>query len=322
MRAAWQEAFDTARDRPHPPVPAVEVLADADRVEILRHVPPGGWSAGVRPQRTPGLASVTIDLPLGDTSSSEIDLCCDLADRYADSHLTFTRDQNIAFRNVPLAGVAPIRAALAERGVHLLGEGDRTDPGLHRRLRVRPGHHRVARGWPAARRERGAAPELVAAGVRVRAAELVRPAPDRRHRSRGSKVRVNGRTTDGYQVYLGADLDEHEIADVVGRVAEADLDAAVTAIVGTWEALRHPGESLGRTVRRFTAEAFSQQITAARRALGRRARAGRVRHPVRIRRPRLLTSLVHHRWRNPMSTTTDANSPPDTLDRRASPRRG
>ena len=76
-------------------------------------------------------------------------------------------------------------------------------------------------------------------------------------------MRVNGRTTDGYQVYLGADLDEHEIADVVGRVAEADLDAAVTAIVGTWEALRHPGESLGRTVRRFTAEAFSQQITAA-----------------------------------------------------------
>ena len=79
----------------------------------------------------------------------------------------------------------------------------------------------------------------------------------------GSKVRVNGRTTDGYQVYLGADLDEHEIGEVVGRVAERDLDAAVTAIVGTWEALRHPGESLGRTVRRFTAEAFSQQITAA-----------------------------------------------------------
>jgi len=123
FRAAWQEAFDAARDRPHPPVPGVEVLADADRVEILRHVPPGGWSAGVRPQRTPGLASVTIDLPLGDTCSSEVDLCCDLADRYADGHLTFTRDQNIAFRNVPLAGVAPIRAALAERGVHLLGEG-------------------------------------------------------------------------------------------------------------------------------------------------------------------------------------------------------
>ena len=79
----------------------------------------------------------------------------------------------------------------------------------------------------------------------------------------GSKVRVDGRTTDGYQVYLGADLDEPAIGVVVGRVAEADLDAAVTAVVGTWEALRHPGEPLGRTVRRFTPEAFSLQIQAA-----------------------------------------------------------
>jgi sulfite reductase beta subunit-like hemoprotein len=76
-------------------------------------------------------------------------------------------------------------------------------------------------------------------------------------------VRVDGRTGDGYQVYLGADLDDHEIGTVVGRVADADVDAAVTAIVGTWEALRHPGESLGRTVRRFTPEAFSLQIQAA-----------------------------------------------------------
>jgi hypothetical protein len=49
----------------------------------------------------------------------------------------------------------------------------------------------------------------------------------------------------------------------VGRVAERDLDAAVGAIVGAWEAVRHPGESLGRTVRRFTPEAFSLQIEAA-----------------------------------------------------------
>ncbi len=52
---------------------------------------------------------------------------------YADGHLTFTRDQNITFRNVPLAGVAAIRAALAERGVEPAGRGrDRPDPGLHR----------------------------------------------------------------------------------------------------------------------------------------------------------------------------------------------
>ena len=79
----------------------------------------------------------------------------------------------------------------------------------------------------------------------------------------GSKVRVDGQTTDGYQVYLGADLDRHILGEVVGRVAARDLDAAVAAIVGTWEALRHPDEPLGRTVRRLGAEAFSLQIQAA-----------------------------------------------------------
>ena len=264
FRAAWHEAFDAARGRPHPPLPDIEVLADADRVEILRHVPPGGWSAGVRPQRTPGLASVTIDLPLGDTCSSEIDLCCDLADRYADGHLTFTRDQNIAFRNVPLAGVAPIRAALAERGVHLLGEGQTAQ------IRACTGASVCALGITespvAGRRLAGNAALRRNSSLRV----FVSGCPNSCAQHQigdiglaGSKVRVNGRTTDGYQVYLGADLDGHEIGEVVGRVADDDLDAAVTAIVGTWEALRHPGESLGRTVRRFTAEAFSQQITAA-----------------------------------------------------------
>jgi sulfite reductase beta subunit-like hemoprotein len=79
----------------------------------------------------------------------------------------------------------------------------------------------------------------------------------------GSKVRVAGQTTDGYQVFLGADLDRHEVGEVVGRVSEADLDAAVAAIVGTWEALRHPGEPLGAAVRRLGVDAFEAQIAAA-----------------------------------------------------------
>jgi sulfite reductase beta subunit-like hemoprotein len=263
FRAAWRAAFDTARRRPQPPVSPVHVLGEPDRLEILRHVPPGGWSAGVRPQRTPGLASVTIDLPLGDTCSSELDLCCDLADRFADGHLTFTRDQNIAFRNVGLAGVAAIRAALAERQVFLLGEGDTAQIRACTGASVcalgitdSPGAGRGLAGNPALRRN--SALRVFVSGC---------PNSCAQHQIgdiglAGSKVRVAGRTTDGYQVYVGADLDAHEIGVVVGRVAADDLDAAVTAIVGTWEALRHPGESLGRTVRRFTPEGFSLQIQA------------------------------------------------------------
>jgi sulfite reductase beta subunit-like hemoprotein len=266
FRAAWQAAHDAARARPVPrPDPApVDVLPEPDRREILRHVPPGGWSAGVRPQRTPGLASVTIDLPLGDTCASELVLCCDLADRHADGHLAFTRDQNIAFRNVGLAGVAAIRAALAERGVSLLGEGRTAQ------IRACTGASVCALGIT----DSPGAGKGLAANAALRRNSALRvfvsgcPNSCAQHQIgdiglAGSKVRVDGRTTDGYQVYLGADLDEPAIGVVVGRVAEADLDAAVTAVVGTWEALRHPGEPLGRTVRRFTPEAFSLQIEAA-----------------------------------------------------------
>jgi sulfite reductase beta subunit-like hemoprotein len=268
FRAAWQEAFAAAlarvQDDGARPVLPVEVLGEADRRAILAHVPPGGWSVGVRPQRTPGLASVTIDLPLGDTCSSELDLCCDLADRHADGHLTFTRDQNITFRNVPLAAVAEIRAALAVRGVSLLGEGRTAQ------IRACTGSSVCALGITDAP---GAGHGLAANDALRRNSSLrvhVSGCPNScaQHQAgdiglAGSKVRVGGRTTDGYQVYLGSDLAEHEVGVVVGRVATADLGAAVTAIVGTWEALRHPGEALGRTVRRFGTEAFADQIAAA-----------------------------------------------------------
>ena len=264
FRAAWHEAFTVALARPRRPVAPVEVLAEADRRAILALMPPGGWTTGVRPQRTPGLASVTIDLPLGDTCSSELDLCCDLADRHADGHLTFTRDQNITFRNVSLAAVADIRATLAPRGVHLLGEGETAQIRACTGVSVcslgitdSPGAGHGLAANPALRRN---------SGLRVNVSGC--PNSCAQHQIgdiglAGSKVRVNGRTTDGYQVYLGSVLDDHELGVVAGRVATADLDAAVGAIVGTWEAVRHPGEALGQTVRRVGVAAFAVQIEAA-----------------------------------------------------------
>jgi sulfite reductase beta subunit-like hemoprotein len=264
FRAAWQAAFDAARSRPHPPAPDVQVLDEGDRRAILRRTPSGGWSAGVRPQRTPGLASVTIDLPLGDTCSSELDLCCDLADRHADAHLTFTRDQNITFRNVPLAAVADIRAALAERGVSLLGGGHTAQ------IRACTGAAVCSLGItdsPGAGRGLASLPAL-ARNAALRISVSGCPNSCAQHQIAdiglaGSKVRVNGVTSDGYQVYVGADLEDHVIGDVVGRVADRDLNAAITAIVGAWEALRHPDEALGRTVRRVGTDAFTLLIKAA-----------------------------------------------------------
>jgi sulfite reductase beta subunit-like hemoprotein len=264
FRSLWRTAFDAARLRPRSLVPDVVVLDEPARAEILSHAPSGGWSVGVRPQRTPGLASVTVDVPLGDTNASELNLVCDLADLYADGHLTLTRDQNICFRNVAVQDVPRIREALASRGVSLLGEGRTAQ------IRACTGSTVCALGITDSP---GTGDRLAGNAALSRNSALkvfISGCPNSCAQHQigdiglaGSKVRVNGRTVDGYQVFLGADLATQQIGEVVGRVAEGDLDAAVSAIVGTWEALRHPGETLGCFTRRLGTEAVSAQVAAA-----------------------------------------------------------
>jgi sulfite reductase (ferredoxin) len=264
LRAAWAAAFADARDRDHPAVAPVELVDEVDRAEILAESPPGGWRAGVRPQRRAGLASVTIDLPLGDMASFEMELFCDLADRHADGFLTLTRDQNLTLRNVPLPAVGTVRAALEERGLHLLGEG------RHAQVRACTGSAVCSLGItdsPGAGRDLSVRGSLQRnPSLRVSASGC--PNSCAQHQIAdiglsGAKVRVGEDVVEGYQVYLGADLDCHELGEVVGRVGEEHLGLAVDAIVGTWEALRHHGEILGRTARRVGLDAFANQVTAA-----------------------------------------------------------
>lgn len=160
--------------------------------------------------------------------------------------------------------MATIRAALAERGVHLLGEGRTAQ------IRACTGASVCALGITDSP---GAGRALAGNAVLSRNAALrvfVSGCPNSCAQHQigdiglaGSKVRVGGRTVDGYQVYLGADLARREVGEVVGRVAATDLDAAVTAVVGTWEALRHPGEGLGAFARRLGLDALSAQVQAA-----------------------------------------------------------
>ncbi len=91
LHALWAAAYASARRRPRPALPPVDVLDDADHEAVLALCPPGGWGVGVRPQRTPGLASVTIDVLLGDIGADDVALICELADRHADGFLTLTR---------------------------------------------------------------------------------------------------------------------------------------------------------------------------------------------------------------------------------------
>ena len=202
FRAAWQAAFEAARTRPHPAVAAIELVDDVDQAEILAESPPGGWRAGVRPQRRPGQASVTIDVPLGDITSFEMELFCDLADRHGDGFLTFTRDQNVTLRNVPLAGVgddphAPSASAACSCSARVATPRSGRAPA---RRCARSGITDSPGAGPRPVDPRVAAAQRRAARLRVGLPELVRPAPDRRHRPvrrQGPRQRPDRRRVPG-----------------------------------------------------------------------------------------------------------------------------
>ena len=263
FRAAWDQAFAAARLRPHPRPAPVEILPAADRVAILGHVPPGGWSAGVRPQRTPGLALITVDIPLGDTNGSEFEMLADLADRHADGALNLSRDQDVVLRNVPVAEVTTIRDALRERGLFLAGEAHTAS------VRACTGSAVCALGITTAP-DAGRA-LLTSAGLGRNSSLGVNvsgcPNSCAQHQAgdiglAGSKVRIGGRSHDGYHIYLGADLDAGRVGEVVGRVAAEDVPATVEAVIGAWESLRHAGEGLGPTVARIGHDAFARHLEA------------------------------------------------------------
>jgi sulfite reductase beta subunit-like hemoprotein len=264
FRAAWDQAFAERRavDRPVPP--AVELLADADRVAILEQIPPGGWSAGVRPQRTAGRALLTIDVPMGDTNSSELALLADLADRLAGGQLVLGRDQDVVLRDVPLAAVTDIRNAIRPRGLHLLGEAHVA------RVRACTGSAVCALGITTAPDAGNAL--LASPGLGRNSALRVNvsgcPNSCAQHQAAdiglaGSKVRTDGASRDGYHLYLGARLGDGELGEVVGRVAAEHVPATLEAVVGAWEALRHPGERLGDTVARVGRDAIAAHVSAA-----------------------------------------------------------
>ncbi|MBW3573492.1 MAG: Rieske 2Fe-2S domain-containing protein [Actinobacteria bacterium] len=263
FRAAWDQAFAAARARPHPRPAPVEILPEADRVAMLSHNPPGGWSTGVRPQRTPGLCTLTVDIPLGDTNGSELELLCDLADRHADGALNLSRDQNVVLRNVAVTDVTLVRDALRTRGLFLAGEAHTAS------VRACTGSAVCALGITTAP-DAGKA-LLTSAGLGRNSALRVHvsgcPNSCAQHQAgdiglAGSKVRIAGASRDGYHVFLGADLGVRRVGEVVGRVAAEDVPAAVEAVVGAWESMRHDGEGLGATVARIGHDAFARHLEA------------------------------------------------------------
>ncbi|MDQ3569521.1 MAG: Rieske 2Fe-2S domain-containing protein [Actinomycetota bacterium] len=261
FRAAWEHAFAEARSRPHPEPAPVDVLGEVDRVQILKVVPPSGWSTGVRPQREVGRAYVSVDVPMGDLAGADFELLSDLADRHCDGALNLSRDQNVVLRNVPVGDVTRIRQVLVDRRLHLVGEAHVAS------VRACTGSAVCALGITTAPDAGVSLLESPALGRNSSLQVHVSGCPNScaQHQAgdiglAGSKVKVGGKTRDGYHVYLGADLDQQRLGEVVGRVAAEDVPTAVDAVVGAWESLRHGSETLGQAVNRIGHDAFAAHV--------------------------------------------------------------
>jgi ferredoxin-nitrite reductase len=206
---------------------------------------------------------VTIAIPLGDLSSSELLLFADLADRYGDGFITITRDQDLTMRNVAVEHVPKIRDAIAPRGLGLLAE----HPGAL--LRACTGAAVCALGITRAPDGAKQLADLVSlarnSSLRVHVSGC--PNSCAQHQVAdiglaGTRLRVEGRTTDGYQLFVGSDPEGGQVGEVVGRVAERDLPAAIDAVIGVWESTRSAGETIGRTARRVGLDAFTAYVAA------------------------------------------------------------
>jgi sulfite reductase beta subunit-like hemoprotein len=258
--SVFEQAYAAARERPaSPPVP-VELLSPPQIDAVLCHVPPGGWGNGVRPQRTAGRALVTVNVPLGDLVSDDFRALAELA-RLGDGHLYTTRNQNVTFRDVALGRLPELRDGLSLRQLRLEGADSATD------VRACTGSAVCSLAISAAPADgatlNGSAALARNSGLRIHISGC--PNACAQHQVgdiglSGAKVRIGGKTRIGYHVWLGADLEAGLLADVAGRVAEDAVTAVVDAIIGLWEALRLPTESLSATVRRIGLDGFSAQM--------------------------------------------------------------
>jgi ferredoxin-nitrite reductase/sulfite reductase (ferredoxin) len=259
----FTEAREAARRRSHP-TPLPVIVPDPGSVsQILANSPAAGWSEGVRPHRTAGFAIVTVRVPLGDLDGEDVRWLADIADAMSDQTLYLTRNQNVVLREVSVGDVAALQTHLARRG---LGTGA-ADAALD--VRACTGSAVCSLAITAAptlgARLLKSSPLARNSGLRVHISGC--PNSCAQHQAAdiglsGAKVRVDGETRLGYHVWVGADLGDGCLGNVIGRTSEEEAPAVVDAIIGAWEALRRRGEPLATTIRRVGVDAFGSVVEA------------------------------------------------------------
>lgn len=261
LRKGFTRRFSTLAAEPHPTPPPIDVARPEAVEHALGRAPLLGWRDGVRPERRPGFASITVRAPLGDLLADELETIASLAP----DGIVLTRDQNVVLPGVAVDDVPRVLGALADLGLGPTGARGAVDvrscPGLAFCALAITASQPIALAIERAMGSRPDLPRNLSIAVsgcpnscaKQQAADIGLA---------GTKVKVRGRIEPGYQLFLGADVAGGVVGEPVLRVAEDEVPAAVVAVVETWVTLRRPGEPVGVTFRRVGLRTVARAVTA------------------------------------------------------------
>ncbi len=260
FRSSFAKRFNALKAEEQPPLPCVEVPQAESLARVLGAAPVLGWRAGIQPERTPGRATVTVRVPLGDLLVDELEAVAALTPTGA---VTITKDQNLLLHGIPLGDVPRVVGGLADYGLGPDGARGAADvracPGMAFCPLAITDSQPLALKIERALNSRPDLPRLLTIAVsgcpnscaKQQAADIGLA---------GAKVKVLGKIGLGYQMYLGADLPAGQVGEPVLRLLEAEVPSAVVAVAEVWVAVRRPGETLGRTCRRIGLDVMAEAI--------------------------------------------------------------
>jgi sulfite reductase beta subunit-like hemoprotein len=260
FRQAFTRRFPQLLDDEQPPLDPVEIFDPVELERCLGLAPPTGWSAGVRPERRPGLATITVRVPLGDLDAGHLDAL----GRLAPSGVLFlSRGQNVVVRSVPVDEVPEVLDGLARIGLSPndghRGADIRACPGLSFCSLAITGSQDIATQLEVALASRLDLARHVSIAVSACPNSCVK------HQAAdiglvGTKFRLDGRTEVGYQVLLGADLSQAAVGEAVLKVRDNEVTATVIAALETWASMRRANEPIAATFRRIGLDRVGESI--------------------------------------------------------------
>ena len=227
--------------------------------------------SNVAPHRVKGYSIVTASLkpagaPPGDASAVQMEGMADIAERYSQSELRVSHEQNLILPHVAIEDLPAVYAALGRLGFAEANVGKITDiiacPGLDYCALAN------ARSIPVAQRISNHFAELARqhdiGDLKIKISGCIN-ACGHHHVGHIGILGVDKNGVELYQVSLGGDVDfgKTALGTIIGPAVTADkVVEAVDALVATYLEARNDGERFVDTYRRIGAQPFKERLYA------------------------------------------------------------